>query len=337
MATHDDSNGTRARRRGFLKAALSAAGPVALGASALARAQAADRGDARREKILIAHRGASAYAPENTLEAYRLAIRQGADYVEQDLHITKDGVLVCAHDPALERTTNVAEVFPDRFKEEVVKGKPLRRWYIHDFTLEELKRLDAGSSLAPRFKGAAIPTWQEAIDEIRGKAGLCPETKGPEYFERLGCDMGKMVPMEKLVAEVLKRNGLDTPRGNDSTPVLFQSLSVPGLRRLRNQHKLSWPAIQLGFVGTKLRPAELAEMKAYAWGIGPYKRDVTAGLVKGAHGLGMKVIPYTFRPGDEGEFGTVAAEMRHYLDDLGVDGLFADNPDQFPRKPTGTP
>jgi glycerophosphoryl diester phosphodiesterase len=301
------------------------AGTVALGAPALSQARAAAGEDAKREKILIAHRGASAYAPENTLEAYRLAIRQGADYVEQDLQITKDGVLVCGHDLVLERVTNVEEVFPDRFKEEVVKGKTVRKWYIHDLTLEELKRLDAGSHLDPKFKGVTIPTWQEAIDEIKGKAGLCPETKGPEYYGRLGFDM------EKLVAEALKKNGLDTTRGNDSTPILFQSFSKPGLKRLRDQYKISWPMLQLGFAGAKSRPAALAELKEYAWGIGPYKRDVTAGLVNEAHGLGLKVIPYTFLSGDEREFKSVAAEMRHYLDDLGVDGLFTNNPDQFPR------
>src|SRR5687767_1614022 len=82
---------------------------------------------------LVAHRGASAYAPEHTLAAYRLAIQQGADYVEQDLAVTKDGVLICLHDDTLDRTTNVEEVFPDR--------KP---WLAVDFTLAEIKRLDAG-------------------------------------------------------------------------------------------------------------------------------------------------------------------------------------------------
>ena len=86
-------------------------------------ARAASRLSPRRQgtpaakKQLVAHRGASAYAPEHTLEAYRLAIEQGADFVEQDLAVTKDGVLVCIHDLTLERTTNVEEVFPDRFAE----------------------------------------------------------------------------------------------------------------------------------------------------------------------------------------------------------------------------
>src|SRR2546422_4042697 len=107
-------------------------------------------------KILIAHRGASAYAPEHTLESYQLALKQGADFVEQDLQVTRDGVLVCLHDLTLERTTNVRDVFPTRFQEEVaprspseqgsgMAGTPVRRWYVSDFTLREIKQLDAGS------------------------------------------------------------------------------------------------------------------------------------------------------------------------------------------------
>src|SRR5262245_43534580 len=79
--------------------------------------------------FVVAHRGASAYAPEHTVEAYRLALEQGADYVEQDLSLTKDGVLVCSHDPSLERITNVEELFPDRFTAETVGGRTVKRWY----------------------------------------------------------------------------------------------------------------------------------------------------------------------------------------------------------------
>ena len=122
----------------------------------------------------IAHRGASAYAPEHTLEAYRLALEQGADYVEQDLAVTKDGALVCIHDLTLERTTNVEEVFPDRA---VTEGgsTAVRHWRVHDFTLAEIKRLDAGSWFDKKFTGARIPTFQEAVDLLKGKAGLYPE------------------------------------------------------------------------------------------------------------------------------------------------------------------
>ena len=108
-------------------------------------------------KILIAHRGASAYAPEHTIAAYRLALEQGADFVEQDLQISKDGVLVCLHDLTLERTTDVEEVYPARAATSETGRKT---WHVSDFTLEELKRLDAGSWFDPKFKGERIPTFQ---------------------------------------------------------------------------------------------------------------------------------------------------------------------------------
>ena len=107
------------------------------------------------KKTLIAHRGASAYAPENTLEAYRLAMQQGATFVEQDLQITKDGVLVCLHDLTLERTTNVAVIFPDRV---TLEGSE-KHWYVADFTLREIQQLDAGSWFDPKFAGIKIPSW----------------------------------------------------------------------------------------------------------------------------------------------------------------------------------
>ncbi len=97
------------------------------------------------KKTLIAHRGASGYAPEHTLEAYRLVIEQGAHYVEQDLQMSKEGVLVCLHDFSLERTTNVQEIFPDRYRVVQIEGVAQRHWFVADFSVEEMKQLDAGS------------------------------------------------------------------------------------------------------------------------------------------------------------------------------------------------
>src|SRR5687768_8208244 len=151
------------------------------------------------KKQLVAHRGASAYAPEHTLEAYRLALEQGADFVEQDLAVTKDGVLVCIHDLTLERTTNVEEVFPDRFVEDKRGGTSLRSWRVHDFTLAEIERLDAGSWFHPKFAGARIPTFQHAIDLVRGKAGLYPELKDPAFYRQRG------VSPEALLAGALRK------------------------------------------------------------------------------------------------------------------------------------
>src|SRR5687768_13497163 len=150
------------------------------------------------KKAVIAHRGASAYAPEHTLEAYRLALEQGADFVEQDLAVTKDGVLICIHDLTLDRTTNVEEVFPTRF----VEDTGTKRWLVNDFTLAEIKQLDAGSWFAPKFAGARIPTFEEAIDAVGRRAGLYPELKDPAFYRQRG------VRPEKLLAQVLARKGL---------------------------------------------------------------------------------------------------------------------------------
>ena len=175
---------------------------------------------AAAKKILVAHRGASAYAPEHTLEAYELAIKQGADFVEQDLQVTKDGVLVCLHDETLERTTNVEDVFPDRFIKES-GGETVKRWYVADFTLEEIKQLDAGSWFGPQFKRARVPTFGEAIKLIRGRAGLYPETKAPEVYGRRGFEM------ERLLLAELKRHGLDRPGADARTPIYQSSAGEP--------------------------------------------------------------------------------------------------------------
>ncbi|MGH9916342.1 MAG: glycerophosphodiester phosphodiesterase family protein, partial [Pyrinomonadaceae bacterium] len=185
--------------------------------------------------MLIAHRGASSYAPEHTIQAYQLAIDQKADFVEQDLQITKDGILVCLHDLTLDRTTDVKKIFPDRFREERENGKQIRHWYVSDFTLAEIKRLDAGSWFDAKFKGARVPTFQEAVDLVKGKAGLYPETKAPEVYGSLGFDM------ERLLLDVLKRNGLNTPGANAKTPVIIQSFSPASLMKMSKELKTKLP------------------------------------------------------------------------------------------------
>lgn len=271
-----------------------------------------------RGKTLIAHRGASAYAPENTLAAYQLAIRQGADYVEQDLQITKDGVLVCLHDLTLERTTDVARVFPDRFRTE----GGARRWYVSDFTLAEVKRLDAGAWRASEFRGTRIPTWQEAIDLIRGKAGLYPETKAPEVYGSRGFDM------EKLVLDALHANGLDRPGADPRTPVIIQSFSAQSLIKMTDGMGCRLPKLFL--VGERDKaawttPEALARVAKFAASLGPEKSLVRAdpALVERAHRAGLSVTVWTL-DGDRDE-------MDLYLRRFGVDALFTNNPDRFPR------
>lgn len=277
-------------------------------------------------KVLIAHRGASAYAPEHTLEAYRLAIAQGADYVEQDLQITKDGVLVCLHDLTLERTTNVAVVFPARYREE----SNAKHWYVTDFTLQELKQLDAGAWFNEKFRGARIATFQEAIDTVRGKAGLYPETKEPEVYGSRGFDM------ERLLVDALKKNRLDRPGADARTPVIIQSFSPESLRKLTVELKIDLPRVFLinADPGGKWLSVEgLRKVKEFASGIGPAKILVETDppVVKRAHNLGLTVTPYTFRASSTGRFGDVGEEMRFFLYSLDVDAVFTDNPDRFPR------
>ena len=159
------------------------------------------------KKTLVAHRGASAYAPEHTLAAYKLAIEMGADYVEQDLAVTKDGVLICLHDASLERTTNVEELFPDRVSTQTIEGKTRKAWLANDFTLAEIKTLDAGSWFDKKFAGEKIPTFDEAVALVRGKAGLFPELKTPEIYA------GRDVKFEELVAAALDKNGAARTEG----------------------------------------------------------------------------------------------------------------------------
>ena len=287
------------------------------------------------KKTLIAHRGASGYAPEHTLEAYRLAIEQGAHYVEQDLQMSKEGVLVCLHDLSLERTTDVQEVFPERYRDVQMGGVTERHWFVADFSVEEIKQLDAGSWFGEEgeqssFSGAQIPTWQEAIQEIRGKAGLFPEIKSPEIYREHGFDM------EQAVVDELKRNALDWPGADSATPVVIQSFSAESLRRMALELQNRLPRVLLLGEGDQawLSPDELRRVEEFA-GIGPDKNLLWANpdLVQWAHRAGLSVTAYTFGSSAVGEgFSDVGEEMTYYLHSLGIDALFTDNPDQFPRR-----
>ena len=137
--------------------------------------------------LVIAHRGASGYRPEHTLEGYRLAIEMGADFIEPDLVSTKDGVLIARHENEIGSTTDVAERFPDRKRTKTIDGQALTGWFTEDFTLAEIKTLRARERLAFRsheYDGRfAIPTFDEVLDlaQRRGRArgrpvGAYPET-----------------------------------------------------------------------------------------------------------------------------------------------------------------
>jgi glycerophosphoryl diester phosphodiesterase len=280
-----------------------------------------------QKKTLIAHRGASGYAPEHTLAAYRLAIAQGADFVEQDLAVTKDGVLICLHDPSLERTTNIEEVFPDRSTEITFEGRKRKVWLANDFTLAEIKRLDAGSWFDPKFTDEKIVTFDEAVALIKGKAGLFPELKTPEIYE------GRNVQFEELVAAALDKHGLRGPKADPKTPVILQTFGQDSARQLA-QMKIGVPVVLL--IGSSKgfeTAAEVAAWKGIVQGLAPAKQVILKNpdIVKWAHAEGMSMTAYTFRASEQSTFPDVTAEMRHYLYTLGVDAVFTDNPDKFPR------
>lgn len=278
------------------------------------------------QKLLVAHRGASSYAPEHTSVAYRLGIDMGADFIEQDLRLSSDGVLVCLHDPTLERTTNVEEVYPDRSR--VVDGE--ERWYVIDFTLEELKQLDAGSWFGEEYEGERILTFAEAIELVQGQAGIFPEIKNPDLYS------DSSYSVAQLFLDQLEAYSLPDEVSKRTTPVIVQSFDHHVLLSL---HQLA-PTLKLVFLlaseGNEnwLTPNGLNEIAQFADGIGPAKELVRNEplLVKRAHRAGLTVIPYTFRSARVPvPFQDVEEEMDFFLNELGVDGLFTDNPDRFPR------
>lgn len=280
-------------------------------------------------KQLVAHRGASAYAPEHTIAAYQLALRQGADFVEQDLAVTKDGVLVCIHDLTLERTTDVETVFPDRFVEDKTAAAPARRWIVGDFTLAEIKRLDAGAWFDPRFAGARIPTFQEAIDVVRGTAGLYPELKDPAFYRSRG------VSPERMLAAALERNRL---LADPKTPVIVQSFDEATIKLLQEQLPnvpRVW-LVEADGAGRLDSAEKLRGIAGWATGLGPNKAIVRQRpeVVTWAHAAGLTVTPWTFRQSTttDAGFTSVKDEMAKFLYEFGVDAVFTDNPDQFPRR-----
>lgn len=310
----------------------------------------------RPPPLVIAHRGASGYLPEHTLAAYELAVHQGADYIEPDLVITRDGVLIARHENEIGETTDVGTRFPDRRTTRMVDGEPVTGWFAEDFTLAEIKTLRARERLAFRSQARngefEVPTFEEILDlaarlerETGRRIGLYPETKHPSYFRLLG------LPLETPLLEALHRRGYRTAED----PVFIQSFEVGNLRDLHGRTGLRliqlldergapWDLVASGDPRTyrDLASADgLREIATYAAGIGPHKRLIVplasnghlgppSSLLQDAQAIGLEVHPWTFR--NEASFlhrdyaGDPLAELRQFLE-LGVDGVFADFPD----------
>jgi glycerophosphoryl diester phosphodiesterase len=340
----------------LLVGSVAAAPPASSGASAarhVAPPLAPPAAPTAAGTYLIAHRGASAYAPEHTLESYRLAIEQGADYVEPDLTITKDGVLVCSHDPFLERVTNVTAVFPDRFTEVKTGEKAAKHWFIEDFTLAEIKQLDHGSWFDPKFKGLPVVTFQEMIDFVGGKAGLFPELKTPARLRAKGFDV------EKALADILTKNHLVAATVKGRPAIQLQVFEQDSLQRLTALLPTLPRHFLMGSADDAkkwLTPEGVKQLHTFATGIAPAKQiiDAAPDLVTRAHDAGLTVVPYTFQlrpksnpyPDAPPEMlklieqaykampdtrEALTAEMRRFVETYKVDGLFTDNPDLFPR------
>lgn len=271
---------------------------------------------------VVAHRGASAYAPENTIPAFLLGARQRATFVEIDLQRTRDGALVVLHDLTLERTTDVEEVFPDRARTVVVKGETRRQWPLADFTLEDVRRLDAGRWFDASFTGTRVPTLAEVIAAVRGRTGLYIELKAPERYPGI----------EAAMLQELRAAGLDQPWADPTTPIVVQSFTATSLEILARDLKTALPLHLLFGPADAARWTSdegLAKARRFVTGLSPDKQVVRADptLVSRARALGLPVTPYTYRASATPGFPDVAAEMRAALE-AGVDGVITDNPDR---------
>ena len=242
----------------------------------------------------VAHRGASGHAPEHTFAAYDLALKMGADYIEQDLQLTRDGVLVVLHDATLDRTA--------RGPAENCTGR------VDTKTLAQLKTCEVGSWFSPKFAGETIPTLEEVIRRYRQRTNYYIETKSPETADR----------MEERLVALLDEYGLTRPAA-ERWQVLVQSFSPASLQRL---HALdpSLPLVQLhSNVGSPAIRSLLDATREYAVGIGPSKGSVDADLLDAAHERCLVVHPYTL---------VTRAEHERFVA-LGVDGAFSNFPDVF--------
>ena len=284
---------------------------------------------ADRPKQLIAHRGASGYAPEHTFASYDLAIAQKADFVEPDLAVSKDGVLVCLHDDTLERTTNVEEIFPDRFSPDVKGRNGEKRWVANDFTVAEMKRLDAGSWFNAKFAGAQVPTFDEMIARVGAHegTGIYPELKSPPLYTARGVDMAAI-----FVASI-KKHGLDRPESLRKMPVIVQSFDRPTIKRMSTELP-TVPRVFLTSSDADVTDERLKDLATFATGIAPEKPVIARhpDLVARTHALNLTVTSWTFRADDKTAYPSVRDEMAQFLYTFGIDALFTNNPDQFPRR-----
>ncbi|MEU9374700.1 glycerophosphodiester phosphodiesterase family protein [Streptomyces sp. NPDC048255] len=247
--------------------------------------------------VVYAHRGASAYAPENTLDAIDLAMRLGFDWVENDVQRTRDGELVVIHDDTLSRTTDVEQVFPGRSP-----------WRVKDFTAAEIARLDAGSWFGEEFAGARVPTLRQYMDRVqRNQQRLLLEIKKPELYPGI----------EEQTLKVLDEAGWLDER-HVSERLVVQSFSADCVRIV---HGLR-PDLVTAFLGTPT-VADLPRYAQFTDRINPWHTTISADWVAavhgllGAHGKAMEVDTWIV------DDAATARKVR----DMGVDGIITNAPD----------
>ena len=293
-----------------------------------------DDADEVVQPLVIAHRGASGYLPEHTLAGYELAIKMGADFIEPDLQISKDGALVAMHDDTLQRTTNIASLFAQRNS----------GYKVADFTLAEIKTLTVlptgtGKTSYPGFTPSAadpfkVPTFQEVVGFALAQSG----TTG----RRVG-----LYPEAKQADPVMEDGILKTLAQNNYGPtskVFIQSFSDVTLRSLRVKETAQnnkMPLIQLGVAvtgkdgvasvgvisGASVTVLTLKDVASFSEGVGlvinTAAYPITKDYITQVHAAGLKVHGWTFAQADA---TLSAAEYRKYLD-MGMDGMFANYPD----------
>ncbi|SDO68693.1 glycerophosphoryl diester phosphodiesterase [Streptomyces sp. cf386] len=332
MGTQENEQTVGTGRRALLGAAVLGGGMAVLGLSGTAKAAETRHGGGGLNSLpkptIIGHRGASGYRPEHTLASYRLALDMGADIVEAgDLVPTKDGHLVCRHEPEIGGTTDVADhpEFADRKKTKLLDGVSTTGWFTEDFTLAELKTLRAieripanrphntlynGRFEVPTFE--EVLRWQDEQSRKRGKqVWIYPELKHPTYFRKLG------LALEERVAKVLHKHGKD----RRNSPVVIQSFEPTSIQRLNKlvdnplvvllsgPTTRPWDFVETGdprTVADLVKPAGLREIASYAQGIGPtldliIPKDASGNLttpttlVGDAHKVGLLLHPWTMR------------------------------------------
>ncbi len=262
------------------------------------------QGTAAQEPLVIAHRGASAYAPEHTFASWDRALELGADFIELDLQMTRDGELVVLHDEELDRTA--------RGPQQECTG------LVRERTLRQIQRCDVGAwfnaqhpdRARDEFVGLAIPTLRQVLERYGLGTRYYIETKNPEAAPG----------MEEELLRLLGQHGLLTEP--ETNRIIIQSFYAASLIRIRALHP-GLPLVQLvpdGETSASIRQS-LEQARAYATGIGPEQHDVDEPLVAAAHEVSLWVHPYTVN----------TAESMQRLLDLGVDGMFTDRPDLLRR------